>query len=211
MDSETGLFYNVFRSYSPKLGRYTQSDPIGLRGGGNTYTYVYSNPVNLTDSSGLIVDTITDIVSLGLSYQAYKDDPSLANGLGLTYDAVATALPGLPAGIRIIKSVGKKTSSLPNCPANLSPNGAKRSGAFNEAKRQSGIPTSQQPSRVLPNTDKRGNPQPGRIYEYEVPTKGGGTDTITIRDDAGGHDFGPGDPQNRGPHFNDAAGNHYDY
>ncbi|MBW3527067.1 VCBS repeat-containing protein [Shewanella sp. NKUCC05_KAH] len=94
---------------------------------------------------------------------------------------------------------------------NMSPPGAGRSGALNEAKRQSGVPTSRQPSRTLPNTDKRGNPQPGRIYEYEVPAPGGGTRTIRIRDDAGGHNYGPSDPQNRGPHFNDEAKNHYDY
>ncbi|WP_374705063.1 HNH/endonuclease VII fold putative polymorphic toxin [Andreprevotia sp. IGB-42] len=96
-------------------------------------------------------------------------------------------------------------------PLNLSPVGAGRNGAFNEAKRQSGIPTSQQPSRILPNTDLRGKPQPGKIYEYEVPAPGGGVKTVRVRDAAAGHNFGPGDPQNRGPHFNDAIGNHYDY
>nr|WP_245399244.1 HNH/endonuclease VII fold putative polymorphic toxin [Pseudomonas syringae] len=93
----------------------------------------------------------------------------------------------------------------------MSPIGDARSGAFNEAKRQSGIPTSQQPSSVLPNVDKRGNPQPGKIYEFEVPASGGGTRTVRIRDDEGGHDFGVGNPQNRGSHFNDESGNHYDY
>ncbi|PBP95240.1 hypothetical protein CCL17_24055 [Pseudomonas congelans] len=96
-------------------------------------------------------------------------------------------------------------------PENMSPVGAGRNGAFNEAKRQSGIPTSQQPSRVLSNVDKRGNPQPGKIYEFEVPASGGGTRMIRIRDDEGGHDFGVGNPQNRGSHFNDESGNHYDY
>uniref|UniRef100_UPI0016437517 hemagglutinin repeat-containing protein n=1 Tax=Yersinia alsatica TaxID=2890317 RepID=UPI0016437517 len=96
-------------------------------------------------------------------------------------------------------------------PANLSPEDAGRTGAFNEAKRQSGIPVSQSPDRVLPNVDKRGNPQPGQIYEFDVPKPGGGTQTIQIRDDAGGHFFGEQDTQNRGSHFNDAQGNHYDY
>ena len=45
----------------------------------------------------------------------------------------------------------------------------------------------------------------------KVSTPGGGTKIVRIRDDAGGHDFGAGDPQNRGRHFNDEAGNHYDY
>ena len=32
-DQESDLFYNYYRTYDPALGRYTQSDPIGLRGG----------------------------------------------------------------------------------------------------------------------------------------------------------------------------------
>lgn len=34
---------------------------------------------------------------------------------------------------------------------------------------------------------------------------------MRIRDDAAGHNYGEGDPQNREAHFNDEAGNHYDY
>jgi RHS repeat-associated protein len=38
-DPETGLHYNRFRYYSPELGRYLQSDPAGLEGGVNVYSY----------------------------------------------------------------------------------------------------------------------------------------------------------------------------
>lgn len=65
-------------------------------------------------------------------------------------------------------------------PANLSPTDAGRRGAFNEAKRRSGIPTSQKPSRVLPNVDKRGNPQPGRIYEFDVSGLGGVVNQVNL-------------------------------
>lgn len=34
-DAETGLHYNYFRSYKPAIGRYSQSDPIGLKEGLN--------------------------------------------------------------------------------------------------------------------------------------------------------------------------------
>src|SRR4030095_1632840 len=40
-DSESGLHYR--RDYDPSTGRYPQSDPIGLRGGLNTYAYALSN------------------------------------------------------------------------------------------------------------------------------------------------------------------------
>ena len=47
------MLYNLHRDYNPALGRYVQSDPIGLNGGPNTYTYVAGNAVALIDLSGL--------------------------------------------------------------------------------------------------------------------------------------------------------------
>ena len=54
-DSETDLHYNYFRDYDPALGRYVQSDPIGLDGGLNTYSYVESNPIGAIDPSGQLL------------------------------------------------------------------------------------------------------------------------------------------------------------
>jgi hypothetical protein len=50
---ETGLHYNYFRDFDPSLGIYKQSDPIGLRGGLNTYAYVRGAPLTLVDPRGL--------------------------------------------------------------------------------------------------------------------------------------------------------------
>jgi RHS repeat-associated protein len=52
-DKETNLAYNYYRDYDPAIGRYVQSDPIGLKGGLNTYAYVDSDPLGSTDEKGL--------------------------------------------------------------------------------------------------------------------------------------------------------------
>lgn len=51
-DAETGLFQNWRREYNPRIGRYMQSDPIGLGGGINTYEYVGGAPTMLVDPTG---------------------------------------------------------------------------------------------------------------------------------------------------------------
>ena len=51
-DAETGLHYNYLRDYIPSIGRYQESDPIGLEGGANTYAYVDGAPLLSSDKAG---------------------------------------------------------------------------------------------------------------------------------------------------------------
>jgi RHS repeat-associated protein len=52
--AETGLSQNWNRDHDPLVGRYVQSDPIGLDGGLNTYAYAANAPVMFYDATGLL-------------------------------------------------------------------------------------------------------------------------------------------------------------
>jgi len=52
-DAHAMLNYNYFRDYDPAIGRYVESDPIGLDGGINSYAYAELDPLGYEDPFGL--------------------------------------------------------------------------------------------------------------------------------------------------------------
>lgn len=56
--SHTASGYQLasFRAYDATLGRWLNQDPIGFAGGMNVYAYVGGRPLDMSDSSGLLVD-----------------------------------------------------------------------------------------------------------------------------------------------------------
>ena len=81
-DKETNLHYNYFRDYDPGIGRYIESDPIGLVGGINTYVYT-NNPLSEIDPYGLM--------GFGGGGSANPGKPMPRQGPGPTSQAIGAA------------------------------------------------------------------------------------------------------------------------
>lgn len=91
-DEESGLYYNYFRSYDPRTGRYPQGDPIGLGGGWNRLGYVDGNSLSYADPQGLCPICIPMVAiggALSLLQSAANDPVPLPVGGGLTPAAAA--------------------------------------------------------------------------------------------------------------------------
>jgi RHS repeat-associated protein len=64
LDGETGLYYDRARYYSPALGRFLQTDPVGYKDDLDLYTYVGNDPTDKADPTG------KSTVSVGLDVGA---------------------------------------------------------------------------------------------------------------------------------------------
>ena len=98
---------------------FVSVDPIE---GGASNAYAYANdPVNKADSSGMAVETILDVASVGYdSYQMIKN-PSWGNAGMLAWSVGAVFIPFIPgsyagkAGAGVLKAVNK-VSQTKNAP-----------------------------------------------------------------------------------------------
>jgi RHS repeat-associated protein len=100
-----GLLNMRARYYSPYLMRFLNADPIGFSGGLNWFAYADGNPISKADPFGLVAETVWDVVNLGIGGASFGYNIGQGNywsaaldGVGLAYDATATAVPFLPAG-----------------------------------------------------------------------------------------------------------------
>jgi RHS repeat-associated protein len=91
----SGLHLLGHRYYDASLGRFLTRDPNG--DGSNWYVYCENSPNGNVDSGGLIIETLVDLVGIGLDLKDIWDDPG--NGwawAGLGWSVGATLIPGAP-------------------------------------------------------------------------------------------------------------------
>lgn len=110
-DENSGAFHNGYRDYDPAIGRYLQSDPIGLGDGPATYTYVGSGPLTGLDPLGLATMTMPAGASPMINWGQLRFVAGRLGGVGFAgwagwemgtlIDGAYTSVSGQPLGADI--------------------------------------------------------------------------------------------------------------
>jgi RHS repeat-associated protein len=89
---ELGMYYYKARIYSPTMGRFMQTDPIGYGDGPNWYNYVHGDPINGTDATGQADITPYDSEDSFLDFMRHG---SIAAMFDLANKGIASYLDGI--------------------------------------------------------------------------------------------------------------------
>lgn len=108
-DIYSGLNFNYFRNYEAAVGRYSQSDPIGLLGGISTFAYARSNPVSRIDPYGLadIYSTLDIDLTAGMGIeinlgQVWDTDTPMDSGVYFSIGSSYGGNVGIGVGLGMV-------------------------------------------------------------------------------------------------------------
>jgi RHS repeat-associated protein len=116
-----GLYYYKARMYSPGLGRFLQTDPVGYADDLNWYAYVGNNPVNFTDPTGhwlvnAAMGALNAEIGFGVSWATGERNPyTLAVNAGVDFVVGFVAGPvagsAAKAGVQLAARTGQNAAS----------------------------------------------------------------------------------------------------
>lgn len=120
------VYYNYYRDYVAWTSRYLQSDPIGLFGGMNTYSYALNNPLGVIDMLGLDPECIFMFTRTLDEFSRIVEDEVWSGRVRIPGASPPTAASCAPSTPSFGGRLGRAIASTPPClpPALSGSNGA---------------------------------------------------------------------------------------
>jgi RHS repeat-associated protein len=111
LDSESGLYYLRARYYDPAAGQFLTRDPLEAQTG-HPYGYAASNPVNMTDPTGMDCDIVGALGQAVAWFVEHAGEIAAIAGLVALILSVVIAPEGALAGLVIAVTVFASFASL---------------------------------------------------------------------------------------------------